>query len=206
MLPLPTRLLLLVALLLVVGCNRNRWPLTNAPPRATTIACFGDSLVAGVGAPAGESYPAQLAKRLDRPVAAHGKSGDTTADALPKAAGVAQRGYGIIVVTLGGNDILQRVQWSETERNLRQLFRDLQQGGAVVVFTGVTGPLNPSRNRLYRDLCREAGVLYIPEILDGILNNTDLKADEVHPNARGYQLMAERVATALQQAGLLGVQ
>jgi lysophospholipase L1-like esterase len=28
----------------------------------------------------------------------------------------------------------------------------------------------------------------------------------VHPNARGYQLMAERVATALQQAGLLGVQ
>jgi lysophospholipase L1-like esterase len=31
-------------------------------------------------------------------------------------------------------------------------------------------------------------------MLDGILNTPSLKSDEIHPNAAGYQLMAERVS------------
>lgn len=179
-------------------------PLRNLPPRNPTICCFGDSLVAGIGAGGEEhAYPAQLAAILDRPVTALGTPGDTTADGLAKAGQFLDEEYGIIIVTLGGNDILKRIDWPRTEANLNALFPKLTATGAAVAFTGVTGPLNPSRTGLYRKICRTHGVLFIPAILAGIKNNPERKADEIHPNAEGYRLVAERVAAALDRAGML---
>lgn len=175
----------------------------NSPPQNSTICIFGDSLVAGVGAEDHESYPAQLAELTGHTVIAVGTSGDTTAQALQRIARVQDQPYGIIIVTLGGNDIIRRVPWDETRENLRQLFQKLQETGAVVAYTGVIGPLNFSRDKKYRKLCEEEGVFYISDILDGILSDPRLKADDVHPNAAGYRLMAERVADALRDAQLL---
>ena len=39
------------------------------------------------------------------------------------------------------------------------------------------------------------------EVLGKILRDGSLKADQVHPNARGYRLMAERVYELLKKAG-----
>jgi acyl-CoA thioesterase-1 len=192
-------------LLLLVGCG-GPVQLANTPPQNLRICCFGDSLVEGVGAGGAENkYPAVLDSLLPghHEVVAWGTSGDTTADGLNKLPMFADQEFGIIVVTLGGNDILQRVHWDTTKANLHSLFQKLTGTGAVVVFTGVTGPLNPTRNSHYAKICKAEGVLLVPEILDGILNNSDLKADEIHPNAAGYRLMAERVAAALADASLL---
>ncbi len=188
--------------LLLCGCGRE---LANVPPRNTIICCFGDSLVSGVGAKEAESYPAHLAQITGRPVQAWGTSGDTTSDGVAKLARFAGSEFGIVIVTLGGNDILQRKPWDETRANLETIFQTLIDSGAVVVFTGITGPLNPTRNREYGKLCKAYGVLYIPEILDGIRNRDELMSDAIHPNADGYRRMAERIARELQQAGLLGV-
>jgi acyl-CoA thioesterase I len=198
------RQLMLGALLLLASCG-GPVELANIPPQNTQICCFGDSLVAGVGAGGNQhSYPAVLDTLLpDNEVVTLGKSGDTTADGLSKVAMFANKRFGVIVVTLGGNDILQRVHWDTTKANLHSLFQELKKTGAVVVFTGVTGPLNPTRNSHYARICEVEGVLLVPEILGGILSNSDLKADEVHPNADGYRIMAERVATALREAGLI---
>jgi lysophospholipase L1-like esterase len=43
-------------------------------------------------------------------------------------------------------------------------------------------------------VAHDEGCLLIPDVLHGILNDPALKSDEIHPNARGYQLMAERIA------------
>ena len=75
----------------------------------------------------------------------------------------------------------------------------------MVAFTGVSGPFFAARENLYEELCEEEGVLLIPGILNGILDNPSMKSDQVHPNAAGYRLMAERVAAALRAADLLGV-
>jgi lysophospholipase L1-like esterase len=197
------RILLALAFLLV-GCS-GPVELANLPPQDTRICCFGDSLVAGVGAgDAKRTYPAVLDGLLPgNAVLAFGSSGDTTADGLTKVAKFANQKFGIVVVTLGGNDILQRVHWDSTKANLHSLFQQLKTTGAVVVFTGVTGPLNPTRNSHYAKICEAEGVLLVPEILKGILSDPDLKADEVHPNAEGYRLVAERVAGALREAGLV---
>jgi lysophospholipase L1-like esterase len=190
-----------VGLFLITGRSPQ---IANTPPPNTSICCFGDSLVEGVGADGAENtYPAQLATLLGKEVAVCAKSGDTTAQGLAKIEHFDSKNYGIIVVTLGGNDIIKRVDWAETEKNLHTIFKELTGRGAVVVYTGVTGPLNVSRNRLYKKICAEHGVLFVPEIMDGILGNMDLKSDEVHPNADGYALIAKRVATALREAELV---
>lgn len=195
-------LAMILAGALLTACGKPR--LKNAPPRNLDVCCFGDSLVSGVGAPTPEqSYPGQLADLIERQVTAWGRPGDTAGQALKRLEGFSQQEFGLVVVTLGGNDIIQRRQWADTEGHLREVFRGIQATGAVVAFTGVTGPLNPTRNGLYKKLCRQEGVLFIPEIMDGILANPELKADEIHPNAAGYRLIAERVAAGLREAGLV---
>jgi len=92
------------------------------------------------------------------------------------------------------------VPWAETERGLRAVFREFQSRGAVVAFTGVEFPLfgGDLRGR-QRRLCRECGVLFIPNILGGILTDSALRADQVHPNRVGYGKVAERVAARVRK-------
>ncbi len=197
------RVTLLLYSLFAGGCGKAP-ELTNIPPQNARICCFGDSLVHGTGADSeDDSYPMQLAAITDRDVTKWGTPGDTTADALNKLSKFDGEPFGIIIVTLGGNDILKRLRWPDTEANLREIFRYLHATGAVLVFTGVTGPLNPTRDKIYADICEELGIVYIPEILDGIKNDGALMADPVHPNTAGYRRIAERIAMDLGEAGLL---
>ena len=94
-------------------------------------------------------------------------------------------------MTVRGNDILKRVRRPETEKNLRAVFSSIQSSGAVVIFTGVTRPLNSARDKSYENICKEMGVHYIAEILDGIKGSENISADPVHPNCKGYKIMAE---------------
>ena len=179
--------------------------LKNLPLQNNDICCFGDSLVYGTGTsdPEKESYPSILENMIGRPVYNWGTPGDTTAQALSKCSHFESQKFGIVIVTIGGNDILQRVRWEETEKNLRFIFQKIQESGAVVAFTGVTGPLNPTRNKLYKKICQQEGVHYISEILDGITDDPTLRADEVHPNAQGYRIMADRISESLRANNLL---
>lgn len=194
----------LLFLAVAVGCGDSTVTLVNYPPQNDRVCCFGDSLVAGVGATsANQTYPVYLAELIDRQVTSWGASGDTTAQALSKCNKFENNAFGIVIVTIGGNDILQRIRWEKTEKNLRLIFQKIQDTGAVVVFTGVTGPLNPTRDKIYRKICKQEGVLFISEILDGIIKNPELAADNVHPNSKGYRVMATRIAESLTERKLL---
>ena len=191
-----------LSLTLLPGCGSP--PLVNAPPAANTICCFGDSLVAGVGVDdQTDSFPAVLSELIGREVSALGTSGASTADGVDLCEQIATDACGIVIVTLGGNDIMQQVPYDETEKNLETIFTNLQTRGAVVVFTCVLSPLSMSRGRKYKVLCKRMGVLFVPDIMAGIITDPTLRTDEVHPNAEGYRLIAERVATTLKAAGLV---
>ena len=206
-LPASSRVIIILAASgwLTCGC-RPKQVVANIPPQNEVICCFGDSLVAGYGASKDEAYPARLEVLTGQTVINMGSSGDTTKDGVARLKAFKPGEYGVIIVTLGGNDLLRRVDWEVTEQNLRQIFETLQGTGAAVVFTGVTMPLTSGRGKRYEALCKEMEVLYIPDLLDGILFNDDLKSDEIHPNAKGYQRIAERVAEILREENLLSPQ
>lgn len=177
------------------------WPsslskVENLSSRGTNVVAFGDSLTAGYGAGPGEDYPARMASMVGREVMNAGVSGDTTESAAARLdADVLSRDPRIVIVGLGGNDFLQSVPIATTESNLRIIIEKIQGAGAMVVLLGFRFPsLTASYETMYERVARDAGSMLIPDLLDGILRDPALKSDDIHPNGRGYQLMAERVA------------
>jgi len=172
--------------------------MVNAPPQSGAVLCFGDSLVVSVGADTPEErYPYLLAKSLHRKVRARGTAGQTTKEGLKAIKAEPNLTAPVVIVTLGGNDILKQINWARTEENLAAIFKEFQARGALVVLTAVEGPISGSRGKRYRALCRQHGVILVPDILGEILGDQDLKADAIHPNGAGYQIMAAQVAEVL---------
>lgn len=171
-------------------------PIANLDSRGTNVIAFGDSLTAGYGARESEDYPSVLATLLGTPVLNAGVSGDTTGSALARLdSDVLARDPRVVIVGLGGNDFLRRMPLAETEANLRNTIRRIHAARAMVVLLGFRFPsLGPSYEKMYERVAEEEGCLLIPDLLDGILRDPALRSDAIHPNARGYRVMAERVA------------
>ena len=159
------------------------------------VIAFGDSLTAGYGAAEGEDYPTRLARLLGMPVINAGISGDTTETALARVDDVLARDPRIVIVGLGGNDYLGSVDISVTEANLRSIVRRIHERGAMVMLLGFKFPsLNANYEKMYARVASEERCLLVPGVLAGILTDNSLKSDAIHPNARGYDLMAQRLA------------
>jgi lysophospholipase L1-like esterase len=188
-----------VAFLVLRSGGEETWAVRNDRPGPGPIVCFGDSLTSGYGADPAQSYPAVLRRLLARDVVNRGRNGDTAAASLERIDEVLSLGPSVVVLTLGGNDMLQRVPIEQTVAALRGIFDRLLAAGSMVVFLGIDPPL-ASRARMdaIRALCRERGVLWIGHAMDGLWGDRTRMADEIHPNAAGYRVIAERVAEALR--------
>lgn len=180
------------------------WPsgvgsVRNLESSGSAVIAFGDSLTAGVGASAGTDYPSRVAAATGIEIVNAGVSGDTTEDALARIEqDVLARTPRIVIVGLGGNDFLRQVPIATTEANLRTIVRRVQEAGAMVVLLGFSFPtFGPRYDAMYEKVADEEGCLLVPDVLDGILNDAKLKSDEIHPNADGYAIMAERIAAPL---------
>lgn len=187
-----------VVLVLVVFA----WPspyakVRNLDSRGANIIAFGDSLTAGYGAQRGEDYPSRLSALIGGPVINAGVSGDTTQSALARLDNdVLARDPRIVIVGLGGNDFLGGVPIATTEANLREIVRKIENAGAMVVLLGFRFPsLTADYESMYERVAKDEGCLLVARILRGILNDSSMKSDAIHPNARGYALMAERIAS-----------
>ena len=206
------RFVMWVLILGVLGAGGWWWtdrpaPVINAPPRPGPIVAFGDSLTYGIGASPsspnpdpGASYPDQLASLIGRPVINRGYPRDTIADAAARLErDVLAETPSIVIVLLGGNDFLQRKELGESFRQLEQLIRRIQASGAMVVLVGLDGltPLSGLGGE-FKKLARRTGVVFVPDVLDGVIGHPDLMADSVHPNQSGYAIVAKRVAEAVR--------
>jgi len=106
----------------------------------------------------------------------------------------------IVIVGLGGNDYLQSVPIATTETNLRSIIDKIESAGAAVILLGFRFPsLNADYEAMYQRVAKDERCFFVANVLSGILTHPELKSDEVHPNARGYQLMADRIAGPLQK-------
>jgi acyl-CoA thioesterase-1 len=186
-------------------------PLSAAGPavaRVPVILAYGDSLFAGFGLPANESFPSQLEARLkqqgiDARVINAGNSGDTTAD------GVARLDWTLadktekpdfVLLELGANDMLNCLPTDAARANLDKIIRRFQASGAKVLFIGMQaqrncGPDYQRRfDRIYPDLAKEDHVPLYPFFLQGVAMKPQLnQPDGKHPNARGVAVLVDRI-------------
>ncbi|MBF0526003.1 MAG: arylesterase [Deltaproteobacteria bacterium] len=195
---------LLVCCVIVLGIYYyfalNRIKVRNAKPAGNNIICFGDSLTAGTGATEGMDYPSQLSKKIGKEVINAGISGDTTARALSRLdQDVLSMSPRIVLITLGGNDLKNGVPKDTAFRNLKTIIEAIQAKGALVVVGGVDIPFwGRGFGDGYQNLCRDTGAVLIPNIFDGIMGNSRLMSDSIHPNDAGYAIMAERFYEAMK--------
>jgi len=174
-----------------------------APARPTSgerIIAFGDSLVQGVGASPGRDIVSVLSRRLGVPIVNAGRSGDTTGAALTRLdSAVLSRNPRIVIVLLGGNDMLRRVPRATTFDNLDAIVSRIRARGAAVILVSVElGFGTGADGRAYEELASRTSSALVRDILDGIFGREALMSDGIHPNDRGYEIMADRIEPALK--------
>ena len=169
------------------------------------ILAFGDSLTYGTGAAERESYPEVLAQLTRRKVVNGGVPGEITAQALQRLPEVlVAHKPRIVIVCLGGNDMLRKVSEAETIANLRAIVRTVKDRGAHAVLVGVPRPaLFAGAPAFYEEIAKEFGIPYEGAAVTAVLYKAELKSDPIHPNAAGYRRIAEALAELLRKAGAL---
>ncbi len=190
----PRSALLLCSLALLAAC-RDLPP--NIDSRGTTIVCLGDSITAGVGAGEAPNYPDGLAERLAADVVNAGVPGDTAEAALARLPEALAQDPWLVIVEVGGNDILRGVPRERTEAAVRGLVEGVLEAGAVPMLVEIRAPFG-GLGDLFDRVADDYDVPLVEEVLADILFDSALKSDEIHPNAAGYAKLAEAVAAEIE--------
>lgn len=173
------------------------------------IVAFGDSLTAGLGVSADESYPAQLQRRLDHldyryRVINAGVSGDTTAGGVRRVPWVLSSKPDLVILELGGNDGLRGLSLEQTKSNLSEIIRRLQQADVTVILAGMKLPPNygpeyiTGFEAIYPALAKQYHLPLIPFFLEGVAASSTLnQADGIHPTKEGYRMIVEQILKTL---------
>ena len=194
----------LLLAILVAGCGEPARKLPRLPADAVVLA-FGDSLTFGTGANEEESYPAQLEKLIGRRVARAGIPGEVTAQALERLpAALDEHAPRLMLLCIGGNDFLRRLGNQQAEENVRAMVKLARGRGVEVLLIGTPQPgFSVTPPEFYAGIAREFRIPYEEGIIGEVLRDASLKSDQIHPNALGYRLIAERLAADLKKSGAL---
>lgn len=171
----------------------------NAKPTGKTIVCFGDSLTFGTGAGKGMDYPSQLSGLIGRPVINLGVPGDTTTGALARIDTVLAKEPRMVLLTLGGNDLKNRVPKETAFKNLERIIQMIQDHGALVVVGGIDIPFyGRGFGFAYEELAVKTGSVLIPNVYTDIMGRSNLMSDPIHPNSEGYTILAGHFYKAIK--------
>jgi len=196
--------MLVLALVLAAAACGPRPKLERLPENAVVLA-FGDSLTYGTGADEAESYPAQLQILIGRRVVRAGVPGEVTSQALERLPdALDEYAPRLLLLCIGGNDFLRRLGNAQAERNVRAMVQLARSRGVAVVLIATPEPgLLPSPPAFYGAVAKDFGLPYEDAVITEVLKDASLKSDPIHPNARGYRLIAERLAERLKKSGAI---
>ncbi|MCH2487149.1 MAG: arylesterase [Erythrobacter sp.] len=178
------------------------------------ILAFGDSLFAGYGVGTENSYPAKLedalrARGIDARIVNAGVSGDTSGAGRQRLPFVLdkQQDIDLVILELGGNDLLRGIPPSETRANFETMLGELRDRGIPVLLMGMRAPPNygPEFQRefdaLYSDLAQQYGAELIPFWLETVYQRPDLfQDDRIHPTEEGLQVLANDTVAQVAKA------
>lgn len=201
-----------LGLALFAACSKQPASNPGQPllPGATVLA-LGDSITYGTGAPPAAAYPAVLASLTGWNVVNAGVPGHTSAQALQRLPGLlAEHRPALVIVSIGGNDLLRRQDEAALRDNLRQILATVREAGAQALLVAVPRPTLAARitgslsdHPLYAEIAAEAGVPLHAGGWSTVLADERLKSDAIHGNAAGYEAFARGLFGALRTTGLL---
>ncbi|MBL8480092.1 MAG: arylesterase [Sterolibacteriaceae bacterium] len=198
----------LAALLLALAACGGK-PKESPLPAGTKVLALGDSLTAPHGVRPGEDWPTLLGQRTGWAVINGGISGDTSAGALERLPALLDEHQPkLVLVTLGGNDMLRKLPPGQTVANLGRMLDLVGSRGAKAVLLATPKPSiagavfnNLAPAEFYAEVAKDKNVPLIKDALPEVLSDTALKGDQLHPNAAGHARLDEKIHAELRKIG-----
>lgn len=202
-------ILLITVLILTSACGKTK---EEAIPPGSRILALGDSLTAGAGVTPEEAWPNLLAAKTGWVVINGGISGDTSEGALQRLPSLLEQHTPVLVlVTLGGNDMLRHLPEQETIANLERIITLIRAQGAKPVLLATPNPSlmaavfrNLSAADFYQKMADAQKVPLIKDAIADVISDPQLKGDPLHSNAAGHALLAEKIYKELKAMGYAG--
>jgi len=202
--------LLVAAIVLIAACSAKTKE--QALPTGSRVLALGDSLTQGAGVTREQAWPDLLASKTGWMVVNGGVNGDTSEQALQRLPDLLeQHNPALVLVTLGGNDMLRHIPEQQTIANLERIITLIKSHGAQPVLLATPNPSpmravfqNLSAPHFYRKVAEEQHVPLIGEAIADVLSDPKLKGDALHPNAEGHVRLAEKIYKELQSIGYAG--
>lgn len=219
-----------LAVMLLAGCHGGKAPDASSSPASdqgapapvpvpkgpmVRIVALGDSLLAGYGLRAEQAYPVRLeaalrARGIHAQVVNAGVSGDTTQDGRARLDFTLAQGAkpDLVIISLGGNDMLRGLPVAQTKDNLDAILAELERRGIKAVVLGMLAAPNMGPdygkqfNAIFPAVAARHHAVLVPFFLKPIFNRPDLQLpDHIHPTEKGVEAMVD--ATVDQVVGAL---
>ena len=174
------------------------------------ILLFGDSLMSGYGLPEEDHLSVVLEKSLksegyEIQIFNGSISGDTSLDGLDRIEDeLSDVSYDLIIIGLGANDMLRRINPDQTKQNLEDIINIITSNNIKIILAGmVASPTNglsykKKFDKIYPDLSKKFELELIPFLLKGVALNPSLnQADGIHPNEKGVLIISETLKDSI---------
>ena len=199
-------LTLMSAAVATSSCSREQ-PKEYLPADSTVVA-LGDSLTYGYGATPQTSYPAILGELTGWQVINAGVNGNTSADVLARSAAIIAQNPDLVLLGVGGNDVLSRTEPLTTKANISATIATIKAANIPVVliaephFSSSALFGRASDNPIYKEIATSEEIPLYSKGWSEVLSDDSLKSDQIHANAAGYRHFAQGLYGYLQDEGL----
>lgn len=211
--------------LLLPGCGGVKTPEATATVSTTDdhpvmgperrILALGDSLFAGYGVDRGQSYPARLeamlrARGINARIANAGVSGDTSQAGLQRLTFTLDSQSAppqLVLICLGGNDLLRGLPPAQTRANLDAILAELDRRKIRAVVMGMLAPPNMGPgyrgefDAIYPAIASKHHAALVPFFLAPVFGKASLvQADHIHPTREGIEDMVAATIDVVTKA------
>lgn len=198
---------LLMALVLVslLGCQKTQMPKQKPLTKDAKVLAFGDSLTFGIGVLPEDSYPARLQALIQRTVINGGVAGELSGEGLKRLPiWLDEYEPSLLILCHGANDLLRSLSEEKAAANLKAMVKMARDRGIDVLLIAVPkfGVMR-TPPKFYEAIGREFDIPVETFALEQIVRHKEYHSDSVHPNPKGYQLIADSVLKDLRQSGAI---
>ena len=194
-----------MVILILVSCSK-----TNKLKNVDKILLFGDSLMSGYGLKENQVLSVILENDLREAgynikIINGSVSGDTSEDGLDRIEEYISGGdIDLIVLGLGANDMLRRINPDKTEGNLRKIIEIIKNNNMDVILAGMRA--SPTNGLAYKKkfddifpkLAKEYDLILIPFLLKKVALNPKLnQSDGIHPNYEGAKVISKTIKESI---------
>ncbi len=165
------------------------------------LGCFGDSITEGYLVPPEAAWPSVLQRISGITTLNFGVSGDTTSDGIRRLKAVLSRDMDAVFLEFGLNDFFMGIPRQLARDNLARMATAFLQKDIKVILAGFvfSGQGSAGWHEMYLELAQTLELPLYQDIFRGLSNcESCFLPDGLHPNRRGYEIMAEEICSFLK--------